>query len=131
MTDSPVPASQSGKAQSLVAVNREIHLIPGTRRECRNRAIIEMDIPFFAEHYPNVTMPAPVEHEPGTIHRESSRIWNSYSERHTLFWTNSVRDEERLLRFARIGSLLSVILLTLLGTSELLFLGLLLWQVLR
>ncbi len=64
-------------------------------------------------------------------HPEHLKIWNSLTEKHTLFWASSSDEEARNLRLARFGQRVSVTLLTLLGTIEIIFFLALLWQLLK
>ncbi len=84
-----------------------------------------------AGQYANVAMPSDMKHTINTKYPESSKIWNSFSERHILFWTDSPQEEERVLRFARFGSLVSTVILALMGAVEFAFVALLLWQIVR
>jgi hypothetical protein len=61
-------------------------------------------------------------------HVDSQRIWNAYSARHTLFWSDSPAREERDFRLARIGLVVSITLLGIVGFVEIAFLATLLWQ---
>jgi hypothetical protein len=84
-----------------------------------------------AENYLEATMPSGMEQELDAKHNESLSIWNSFAKRHTLFWTSSPQEEEKVLRFARLGSLMSTVMLALMGAVEFVFVALLLWQILR
>ena len=129
--DSRVQASQFGKMQILVVLSRETQQFTVPRTERKGQAFIEMNHTLLLEQFGKVAMPSVVNHGIDSKYPESSKIWDSFSERHTLFWTNSPSEEERLFRFARIGFLLSAILLSLLGTAEFLFVMSLLWQIVR
>jgi hypothetical protein len=120
-----------GKVQTLGVMSKGTRQLPAACTKRKSRAFIEMISTLFTEQYTKVTMPPAAKHGVGAKHGESSRIWNSFLERHTLFWTDSPSEEERILRFARIGSLVSVILLSLLGAAEVVFFVVLLWYILQ
>ena len=65
------------------------------------------------------------------MHPEQLKIWNSLTEKHMLFWAGSTDEEERNLRLARFGQRVSITLLTLLASAEIIFFLALLWQLLK
>ncbi len=60
--------------------------------------------------------------------RDSEKLAESLSARHMLFWSASPSDERRDLRLARIGSVISIALLSFAGLIELIFVVSLIWQ---
>jgi hypothetical protein len=64
----------------------------------------------------------------GMKYVDSARIWNSFSARHTLFWSALPSREHRNFRIARTGLVISLTLLGIAGVVEIAFLAALLWQ---
>ncbi len=61
----------------------------------------------------------------------SNEIWNSYCRRNTLFWTDSPERSDRNLRLARIGSIISLLLVSVAASAEVALLGYLLYEIVR
>jgi hypothetical protein len=64
-------------------------------------------------------------------HPDSTKLWQSLARQHTLFWTSSPAEEERDFRLARFGHVVSIILLALISSIELVFLLALIWYLVK
>ncbi len=61
----------------------------------------------------------------------SNEIWNSYRRQNTLFWTDSLEKSELDLRLARVGSIISILLVAIAASAEVALLGYLLYEIVR
>jgi len=61
----------------------------------------------------------------------STEIWNSYRSQNTLFWTDSPEQSGRDLRLARVGSIISLFLVSVAASAEIALLAYLLYEILR
>ncbi len=61
----------------------------------------------------------------------SNEIWNSYRRRNTLFWTDSPQKSDRDLRLARVGSIISILLVAIAASAEIALLAWLLYAIVR